>query len=73
MLDVKRAREFVTAYCENGGPVPTREVELLVGFMRWWIREDARVSFTECPGSSNTYAWIQVRAFAGLRDVRLGL
>lgn len=73
VLDTGRVREFVEAYRAHGGPVPDREIEMLLLFMRWWIREDARLSFAELPGTENEYAWNQARMFSAMRDFRFDL
>jgi len=70
VLDYDRARAFVAAYCRRGGPVPARELGMIVPLARWWVRRDAQAALAAGP-SVDDYARNQVRAFHALRDVRL--
>ncbi|HEV3049412.1 MAG TPA: phosphotransferase [Longimicrobium sp.] len=46
-LGLPRARSFVQAYCEAGGPVPEGEWDLLVPFIRYTRLEDALFALNE--------------------------
>ncbi|MEN8143749.1 MAG: phosphotransferase [Gemmatimonadota bacterium] len=73
ILQADRAREFLRAYLNAGGPVPDHELEMLVPFIRWWVRRDARWSLACTGGSQSAYARKQIEAFADLAHVRIDL
>lgn len=73
VLQVERAREFVAAYRNAGGPLPDHEIAMLLPLMRWWVRKDARTSLAYSSGAENPYARNQIRAFGVLADLRLDL
>jgi len=66
-LDYAKVDAFVDAYRSAGGPVPDRELEMLLPLMRCWIRDDARSSLAYEPNlEANHYAANQIRAFREL-------
>lgn len=73
VLLTRRAQAFVGAYREAGGPLPDREIAMLLPLMRWWVREDARTSLAWSAESANPYARKQVEAFWRLADVHVDL
>ncbi len=67
VLDLDRADAFVMAYRAADGPVPDRELAMLLPLMRVWIRSDVRSSLATDPAiAANGYAARQLRAFREL-------
>lgn len=73
-LHPDRARGFVRAYLESGGPVPVEEAEHLISLMRVWIRSDAARSLhLAAEEAERAYALRQIDAFHALREIRFDL
>ena len=71
VLSMSRAREFVVDYRAAGGPVDAREIDLLMGLMRIWLRRDALGSLAWGSTLEDAYVQGQVRAFHALVDASL--
>lgn len=70
-LQLDRVYDFVRAYQAADGPVPKHEIEMLVPFMRLWVRSDIRSAMADADGFDLAYVKRQVRAFRRLADIRL--
>lgn len=71
-LDLDRARDFVGAYIDAGGPVPPSDVSALIPLMRLLIRRDALLTLAHSDApDQQAYAKRQIGAFQSLKQVRL--
>ena len=76
-LDFGRAAEFLAAYAEAGGDLPTDADQAVIPLIRWHLREEIRRAHaaTACGCARSTedreYTDGEVRAFGWLRDAQL--
>ena len=70
VLHLERANEFVASYRAAGGPVPERELGMLLPLTRLWVRNDARGALAHSGGPDDDYAAKQMRTFRALASVR---
>ena len=63
-----RARSFLKAYAEAGGPIPPEEYRYLTSFMRWRLRNEVRVALADPAWEhwNEAYTTGEVRAFQRL-------
>jgi aminoglycoside phosphotransferase (APT) family kinase protein len=66
LLQLDRANDFVASYRVAGGPVPERELDMLLPLIRLWVRNDARGSLAHIGHTDDGYAARQMRAFRAL-------
>jgi Ser/Thr protein kinase RdoA (MazF antagonist) len=66
VLSYDRAHEFVAAYCAAGGPISTREIEMMLPLIRVWLRDDVRSSLAYGARVDHPYVVKQMRAFGKL-------
>jgi Ser/Thr protein kinase RdoA (MazF antagonist) len=70
LFQIDRAEEFIAGYMTAGGPLPRRELELLVPLIRLWIRSDVMASLRFGATVGDEYVDKQIRAFKSLKGVQ---